>query len=99
MPEQTDRLTMSGPAAYRVCVQGAIDRSWVDLFAGMKLAYRNVATPNALTVLTGDVLDQAELMGLLNRLYGLGLPLVSVQWRRRKGGGAVSKRARTGSAH
>jgi hypothetical protein len=96
MPEQQDRLTMSGPAEYRICVQGAIERSWTDLFAGMKVAYRNVASPGALTVLTGDVLDQAELIGLLNRLYGLGLPLVSVQWRRRKVGGAVSRRARTG---
>ena len=98
MPEQQDRLTMSGPAEYRICVQGAIERSWVDLFAGMKVAYRNVAKPNALTVLTGDVLDQAELIGLLNRLYGLGLPLVSVRWRRRTVGGAVSGRARTGAA-
>jgi hypothetical protein len=102
MPEQQDRLTMSGPAEYRICVQGAIERSWTDLFAGMKVAYRNVATPGALTVLTGGVLtggvlDQAELIGLLNRLYGLGLPLVSVQWRRGKVGGAVSRRARTGS--
>jgi hypothetical protein len=98
MLEHQDRLTMSGPAEYRICVQGAIERSWAELFAGMKVAYRNVTTPNALTVLTGDVLDQAELIGLLNRLYGLGLPLVSVQWRRRKGGGKVSGRARTGSA-
>jgi hypothetical protein len=72
---------MSGPAEYRVCVQGAIERSWGDVFAGMRVSYRNVATPNALTVLTGGLLDQAALMGVLNRLYGLGLPLVSVQWR------------------
>jgi hypothetical protein len=84
MSEQQYRLTMSDPAEYRVCVQGAIERSWMELFARMKVSYRNVATPNAVTVLTGDVLDQAALMGLLNRLYGLGLPLVSVQWRRSK---------------
>jgi hypothetical protein len=98
MPEEHERLTMAGAAAYRVCVQGAIERSWADLFGGMKVTYRNLATPNALTVLTGDVLDQAELIGLLNRLYGLGLPLVSVQWRHSKADSNVNRRARTASS-
>jgi hypothetical protein len=50
----------------------------------MRVTFRHLSTPDAVTFLTGDVLDQADLMGLLNRLYGLGLPLVSVQWRRAK---------------
>jgi hypothetical protein len=83
MPDQRDRLTMSGPAQYRVRVQGVIERSWVDQLARMKVAYRNVGRANAVTVLTSDALDQAGLLGLLNQLYGLGLPLVSVQWLRR----------------
>jgi hypothetical protein len=80
MPEQRGRLTMAGPAQYRVRLQGVIERNWVDQLARMKVSYRNVGTAKARTILTGEVLDQAELMGLLNRLYGLGLPLVSVQW-------------------
>jgi hypothetical protein len=31
------------------------------------------------TVLTGRVMNQAELMGVLNHLYGLGFPLLSVE--------------------
>jgi hypothetical protein len=34
------------------------------------------------TILKGEVLDQAALVGLINRLYGLGLPLISVEWVR-----------------
>jgi hypothetical protein len=83
MPDQRDRLTMSVPAQYRVRVQGVIERRWVDQLARMKVAYRNVGRVNAVTVLTSDALDQAGLLGLLNQLYGLGLPLVSVQWLRR----------------
>jgi hypothetical protein len=97
MAETSDPLTMSQPAEYRICVQGAIERSWSDLFDGMKVSYRHVATPNALTVLTGGALDQAALMGLLNRLYGLGLPLVSVQLRRSQGKRMVKSGAENSS--
>jgi hypothetical protein len=48
----------------------------------MRVTFRHASTVDAVTYLTGEVLDQADLLGLLNRLYGLGLPLVSVQWRR-----------------
>ena len=78
------RLGMASPATYHICVQGAIQRSWSELFTGMRVTFRHLSTPDAVTFLTGDVLDQADLIGLLNRLYGLGLPLVSVQWRRGK---------------
>jgi len=97
MAETSDPLTMSRPAEYRICVQGAIERSWSELFDGMRVSYRHVATPNALTVLTGDVLDQAALMGLLNRLYGLGLPLVSVQLLHSQRKRGVKRDAKNGS--
>jgi len=97
MAETSDPLTMSQSAEYRICVQGAIERSWSELFDGMRVSYRHVATPNALTVLTGAALDQAALIGLLNRLYGLGLPLVSVQLRHSQGKRRVKSGAENGS--
>ena len=84
MDEPEKCLSMASPATYRICVQGAIQRSWSASFSGMRVSFRHASTPEAVTYLTGDVLDQADLLGLLNRLYGLGLPLVSVQWRRQK---------------
>src|SRR4051812_28648083 len=80
-----ERLSMAAPAEYRVRVQGVLERSWVAQFVSMRVAYRHVGMANALTVLTGDVLDQSALLGLLTTLYGLGLPLVSVQWRPKQG--------------
>jgi hypothetical protein len=94
------RLGMASPATYHICVQGAIQRSWSELFTGMRVTFRHLSTPDAVTFLTGDVLDQADLMGLLNRLYGLGLPLVSVQWRRGKVEQPAQERSRkSGKAH
>ena len=100
MDGSRDRLGMASPATYHICVQGAIQRSWSELFTGMRVTFRYLATPDAVTFLTGDVVDQADLMGLLNHLYGLGLPLVSVQWRRGKVKRPTQARSRTsGKAH
>ncbi len=55
-------------------VKGQIDERWSDWFAGLTITH----TDQGETVLTGPVVDQAALYGLLSRLRDLGLPLVSV---------------------
>jgi hypothetical protein len=80
MPEQRTWLTMAGSAQYRIRLQGVIKRDWLEQMSRMRVSYRNVGKVNAITVLTGAVLDQAELISFLNRLYDLGLPLISIQW-------------------
>jgi hypothetical protein len=55
-------------------VKGQIDTQWSEWFAGLDIVH---AGPGE-TVLTGEVVDQAALYGLLTRLRDLGLPLVSV---------------------
>jgi hypothetical protein len=79
MMENSVRLTLASPATYRIRVQGRLDSTWSALFGDMALSYQGASGLTPLTILTGRVLDQAALFGLLNRLYGLGLPLVSVQ--------------------
>lgn len=55
-------------------VKGRIDKDWSDWFAGLAIAH----TEENHTVLTGSLLDQAALFGLLTQIRNLGLPLVSV---------------------
>ena len=45
----------------------------------MTLSYTDPDSLTPRTILEGRVLDQAQLIGLITQLYGLGLPLVSVQ--------------------
>jgi hypothetical protein len=59
---------------YEIRVKGQVDRSWSARFEGLTIAY----TGQGETVLTGPVRDQAALHGLLDRLAGLGLELISV---------------------
>lgn len=56
-------------------VKGRIDEQWSAWFNGLTITH---VEPDE-TVLTGSVMDQAALYGLLAKLRDLGLPLLAVQ--------------------
>ena len=64
----------SRPPVYQIRVKGRLGPRWADWFAGLTI------TPeaNGDTLLTGPVVEQAALHGLLRRVRDLGLPLLSV---------------------
>ena len=64
----------SAPTRYRIVIRGRLSPRFVAPFAGMALEHG----PGQ-TALVGDVRDQTQLYGLLDRLRDLGLELVSVQ--------------------
>jgi hypothetical protein len=74
------KLTLDRPAVYQIKVPGTLDESWSDWAGGMTIAVESEGDDPPITTLTGTVADQAALQGLLRRLYGLGLPLISVHW-------------------
>ncbi|MBN1138588.1 MAG: hypothetical protein JXM73_18515 [Anaerolineae bacterium] len=69
---------MSEAWPYEIEVQGWIGERWAHWFDDMSVSARGEA-PGATTVLTGDMTDQAALLGLLQKLYMLGLPLLRVE--------------------
>jgi hypothetical protein len=72
------RLTASSPACYRITVNGGLDETWSERF-GMQV---NVALDTdrcPVTTLTGEVLDQAMLLGVLNYIFDLGMPIIMVE--------------------
>jgi hypothetical protein len=72
-------LTLGTPATYRITVQGYLDSSWSDDFGGLAVNNEVGQDGSPLTVLTGWLVDQAALFGILDGLYGLGFPLVAVE--------------------
>lgn len=72
-------LNLSTPATYRIRVQGHIENDWADRFGGMSLTRENTAEKLEITVLQGNLPDQAALSGVLNTLYDLHLPLLNVE--------------------
>ena len=62
------------PGEYEIRLAGHLHPRWAAWFDGMSLTHDSDGT----TVLSGPVVDQAALHGLLQRVRDVGLPLVSV---------------------
>ena len=62
------------PERYEICIKGHLDDKWADWFDGWAITRAD----NGETLLTGPVVDQAALHGLLRKVRDLGMPLLSV---------------------
>jgi hypothetical protein len=62
------------PTIYRIRIRGHLGSRWNDWFEPMSMR----PEANGDTILTGPIVDQAALHGVLTRVRDLGLPLVSV---------------------
>ena len=62
------------PLVYQIRIKGQLGRQWTDWFEGLTLT----ALDNGETLLTGAVVDQAALHGVLRKVRDLGIPLLSV---------------------
>jgi len=69
---------MSEAWTYEIQVQGRIGERWAHWFDDMRVTTQG-EEGNTTTTLSGAVADQAALLGLLQKLYTLGLPLLRVQ--------------------
>ncbi len=72
-------LRLAQPARYRIKVQGWLEPDWSDWLEGLEITTVREAEAPPVTVLTGNLADQAALHGVLFRLYNMGLPLLSVE--------------------
>ncbi len=67
---------LDSPAEYEIRVYGVLAPRWSEYLGGVEIA--GEGTPDdPVTVLHGTFQDQAALLGVLNTLYDLGLPLLS----------------------
>jgi len=62
------------PVSYEIRIKGHLDKRWAAWFEGLIITLED----NGDTLLTGPVIDQAALHGLLKKVRDLGMSLVSV---------------------
>jgi hypothetical protein len=68
------RTDSNQPLVYQIRIKGHLGSQWTDWFEGLTIRLEE----NGDTLITGLVIDQAALYGLLKKVRDLGLPLVSV---------------------
>ena len=68
-----------GTPVYQIKVQGILDEKWCAWFDGMAIAHETDSDGASLTTLTGVVIDQARLRGILDGMWNLNLTVVSVK--------------------
>jgi hypothetical protein len=72
-------LTVDQPATYCIRVAGYLDKNWSDRLGGLKINSSNQEGKSAVSTISGSIIDQAALFGVLNALYDMRLPLLSVE--------------------
>ena len=65
-------------AVYRIKSQGYLESSWAEQFGELSIEHSVDANDHPQTILTGEFIDQAALIGILNSLYNLGFVLICV---------------------
>ena len=74
-----DRVKFEGPATYQIVVRGFLDEKLSDRLGGMRITSESRGDEKPVTTLGGRLLDQAQLSGVLNALYEMHLPILSVE--------------------
>ena len=72
--KRDSKIDSSQPLVYQIRLKGHLDSQWTDWFGGLTVTLEEDGD----TLLTGPVVDQAALYGLLKKIRDLGLPLLSV---------------------
>jgi len=79
MDPQDKLFLFDQPGRYRIFVQGQLSINLSRRFSDMEIAVQESAGQKPVTILTGEVRDQAALMGVLNTLYDMRCTVLKVE--------------------
>ena len=65
----------TSPMLYEIRLQGYLNPRWAHRFDGFDIR----CLPDGTTLLTGEVIDQAALHGILRQIGDIGIPLLEVK--------------------
>ena len=72
-------LKFEAPASYRIRALGHLDDDWSGRLGGMVITRAFTADKQPMTILIGNLLDQAALAGVMNALYSMHMSVISVE--------------------
>jgi hypothetical protein len=81
MEKDRPRSSLCEPAMYWICILGRLDKKRSAYYGGMTIEHESDPTHGSMTILTGRLVDQCALIGVLNSLHDIGCPILSVEYR------------------
>jgi hypothetical protein len=72
-------ISLNSQNRYEIKVYGQVDDSWLGLFGEAKAHTEILADNNQVTAFSDVVMDQAGLVGLIRRVHGHGIVLISIR--------------------
>lgn len=72
-------MNLNSLNTYEIKICGQLDASWLVSMGEMKAPMEIVVDDSEVTTLSNIVMDQAGLVGLIRRLHGLGIVLISIR--------------------
>jgi hypothetical protein len=79
MGKRRQRINMFDPAVFSIRIEGKLGESWSEYFGAQSMSVEEDEAGLCTTTLISEPVDQAALVGMINMLNGLGLPVVSVE--------------------
>ena len=72
-------MSLNSQNQYEIKIHGQLDDSWLDWFGEAKVHAEISVDKSQITTFSNIVMDQAGLVGLIRRLHGLGIVLISIR--------------------
>ena len=72
-------ISLNSQNRYEIKVYGQVDESWLGWFGNAKVCVETLAGNEQVTTFFDVVMDQAALVGLIRRLHGRGIVLISIR--------------------
>ena len=72
-------ISLNSQNRYEIQVCGQVDDSWLDLLGKAEVHSEILADNCQVTTLSDLIMDQSALVGLIRRLHGLGIVLISIR--------------------
>jgi hypothetical protein len=72
-------MSLNSQNRYEIKIYGQLDESWLGWLGGAKAHSETQVDNSRVTTISNLIMDQAGLVGLIRRLHGLGILLISVR--------------------
>jgi hypothetical protein len=80
MEKYRQGISLLEPAAYRIRIQGILDKNLSEYYRGMTIEHIGDVIHSGISILMGTLVDQSALIGVLNSLHDIGYPILSVEY-------------------